>query len=75
MKRKTTMEESSESESDSEYKSSRKRKMKKKCTIDEKPAPCSGLLTPVQLEQLPASTPGQVSVDLGHLTRLVQYVQ
>ena len=69
------MEESSESESDSEYKSSWKRKMIKKCTIDEKPAAHSGLQTPVQLEQLPASTPGQVSVDLGHLTRLVQYVQ
>ena len=69
------MEESSSSSSDSEYKSSRKHKMKKKCTSDEKPTPCSGLKTPVPLEQLPASTPGQVSVDLGHLTTLVQYVQ
>ena len=67
------MEESSSS--DSEYKSSRKRKMKKKCTSYEKPAPHSGLKTPVPLEQLPASTPGQVRVDLGHLTTLVQYVQ
>ena len=60
------MEESSESNSDIEYVELHKCKLKrkKKVKLDVKP-----------LDQLPASTPGQVTVDLTHLQSFIQYIQ
>ena len=64
MKRQSTIEESSDS--DIEYAESRKCKLKRKKKVKSDVKP---------LDQLPASTPGQVTVDLAQFQSFVQYIQ
>ena len=60
------MEESSESNSDIEYVELRKHKLKRKKKVKSDVKP---------LDQLPALTPGQLTVNLAHLQSFAQYIQ
>ena len=60
------MEKSSESNSDMKYVESHKHKLKRKKKVKSDVKP---------LDQLPASTPGQMTVDLAHLQYFIQYIQ